>query len=87
MLRADGSLVGVVDWVWHGWRLIVEFDGKVKYAGKFGQSGTDALFAEKKREDEIRELTGYRILRLTWEDLAHPARIVARIRAVSRAAS
>lgn len=85
--RADGSLVGVVDWVWHDWRLIVEFDGKVKYSGRFGQTGTDALFAEKKREDEIRELTGYRVLRLTWEDLDDPARIVARIRAMSRAAS
>lgn len=87
VLRADGSLAGVVDWVWHEWRLIVEFDGKVKYSGRFGQSGPDALFAEKKREDEIRELTGYRILRLTWEDLYDPASIVARIRAMSRAAS
>ncbi len=86
VLRADGSLAGVVDWVWHEWRLIVEFDGKVKYSGRFGQSGTDALFAEKQREDEIRELTGYRFLRLTWEDLAHPTPIVARNRAMSRAA-
>ncbi len=38
--RPDGSLVGVVDWVWHEWRLIVEFDGKVKYSGRFGQTGT-----------------------------------------------
>jgi len=84
--RPDGSLVGAVDWVWHEWRLIVEFDGKVKYSGKFGQTGTDALFAEKKREDEIRELTGYRILRLTWEDLDNPERTVARIRQMVRAA-
>lgn len=85
--RPDGSLVGVVDWVWHEWRLIVEFDGKVKYSGRFGQTGTDALFAEKRREDEIRELTGYRIIRLTWEDLENPERTIARIRATARAAS
>ena len=87
VLRADGSLVGKVDWVWHEWRLIVEFDGKVKYSGKFGKTGTDALFDEKKREDEIRELTGYRILRLTWADLDHPEQVVRRIRAMARAAS
>ena len=77
----------MVDWVWHEWRLIVEFDGKVKYSGRYGQTGTDALFAEKQREDEIRELTGYRFLRLTWADLSNPAQIVARIRAMSRTAS
>lgn len=87
VVRTDGSLAGVVDWVWHEWRLIVEFDGKVKYSGEFGRTGVDALFAEKKREDEIRELTGYRFLRLTWEDLDHPARIIARIRAMARAVS
>lgn len=86
VLRADGSLVGVVDWVWHEWRLIVEFDGKVKYSGRFGQTGPDAVFAEKRREDEIRELTGYRFLRLTWDDLDDPVRLVARIRGMARVA-
>lgn len=86
VVRPDGSLAGVVDWVWHEWRLIVEFDGKMKYSGTFGQTGTDAVFAEKRREDEIRELTGYRFLRLTWADLDDPVRLVARIRAMARVA-
>jgi hypothetical protein len=37
---------------------------------------------EKRREDRIRELTGWRCIRITWADLFHPERTAARIRAM-----
>ena len=57
-------------------RVIVEFDGAVKYAGA---SGREELMREKRREDELRRL-GYEIVRLTWADLADPARVGRLIR-------
>lgn len=66
---AGGRLVGRVDFLFREQRLIVEFDGKVKYAGA---DGRDALFREKRREDALRSL-GYQVVRLTWRDLHDPA--------------
>jgi len=40
------------------------------------------VFREKKREDLIRAVTGWRCIRITWIDLEHPERTAARIRAV-----
>lgn len=45
--------------------VLVEFDGQVKY------DDPGALFAEKQREDALREL-GYQVVRLTWADLEKP---------------
>jgi len=55
--------------------LVVEFDGAVKYEGIHGRQ---ALVAEKKREDLLRQL-GYGIVRLVWSDLADPARVQAKM--------
>lgn len=66
---AGGRLVGRVDFLFRRQRLIVEFDGKVKYGGA---DGRDALFREKRREDALRSL-GYQVVRLTWRDLHDPA--------------
>ena len=71
-----GGFVGRVDFLVAG-RVVVEFDGAVKYAGA---EGRDGLVAEKRREDHLRSL-GYEVVRLTWDDLAHPERVLARIRA------
>lgn len=70
-----GILIGRADFVVAG-RVVVEFDGAVKYDGA---EGREALVAEKKREDRIREL-GYQVVRLTWAELADPHRLLARIR-------
>jgi hypothetical protein len=62
----------------------MEFDGKEKYL-KFrrpGESVTDAVLREKRREERIRELTGWTCIRITWADLYDPERTAARIRAV-----
>ncbi len=53
--------------------LVVEFDGEHKYGGS-----PDAVLAEKWREDRIRAC-GYRVARVGWSDLDHPARTTARL--------
>jgi hypothetical protein len=55
--------------------LVVEFDGAVKYEGA---QGREALVAEKKREDLLRQL-GYGIVRLVWSDLADPLRVQSKM--------
>ncbi len=78
---ADGAVLARVDFV-VGECVVVEFDGAMKYAGA---AGRDALVREKVREDALREL-GFEVVRITWADLDHPERIIARIRrAVARA--
>ncbi|MBW0253685.1 endonuclease domain-containing protein [Cellulomonas sp. PS-H5] len=70
-----------------GWpvpRVAVEFDGYVKYSGAFGRTAPEAVFAEKQRQDALEE-EGWRVLRVTWDDLRAPAPLVARVaRALSR---
>jgi hypothetical protein len=61
----SGRLIGRVDFLLPG-RLIVEFDGAVKYGDT-----ADTVLAEKRREDRLRE-HGYRVIRVGWPDLAHP---------------
>ncbi len=72
-IRAPGFLARVDFLVG---RVVVEFDGAVKYAGA---EGRDALVREKRREDELRRL-GYEVVRLTWADLRDPARVGRLIR-------
>ncbi len=68
------------DLVVDGTRVLVEFDGLVKYG-----SAVD-LVAEKRREGRLRSL-GYLVVRFTWADLHHPDRVVAEVRrAVARSA-
>lgn len=70
----DGSPIGRVDLLVTGTRVVIEFDGRLKYGR------AQDLMAEKVREDRIRE-RGYEVVRLTWADLEHPARVDARVRA------
>lgn len=70
-----GTFVARVDFVVKGTRVVLEFDGRVKYADGAGR----ALWDEKRREDRLRAL-GYLVLRVIWADLADPITLVARIR-------
>jgi len=82
-IRDEAGLIGRVDFL-VGERVVVEFDGMVKYAGA---DGRQALAAEKRREDRLRA-AGYQVVRLTWADLHHPDRVARAIRqAMSRAAA
>jgi very-short-patch-repair endonuclease len=58
-------------------RVVVEFDGAVKYAGDV--SGR-TLFEEKRREDRLREL-GFEVVRVTWADLERPQIVLDRVHA------
>ncbi|WP_404382507.1 endonuclease domain-containing protein [Knoellia locipacati] len=77
----DGEFVARVDFLVEGTKVVVEFDGKIKYT----EGGPDALFAEKRREDRLRRL-GYTVIRVTWSDLQNPARLVALLRGAISAA-
>lgn len=57
-----------VDFLVPGTRVIVEFDGAVKYDDR------QAIVAEKRREDDLRR-RGYVVVRLMWSDLHDPARV------------
>lgn len=78
----NGRLAGRVDFAWPEHRLIVEFDGREKYRRfrRPGESLEEAIMREKHREDLLRELTGWRVIRITWADLARPAETIARLR-------
>lgn len=76
-----GQHVASCDFGWREERVVGEFDGKVKYDRllKPGQRAGDAVFAEKRREDAIRD-EGWEVVRWVWLDLATPHVIGERIR-------
>ena len=74
--------IGRVDHSWREHRTVAEGDGALKY------SDPAALFAEKRREDRLRE-AGFEVVRYTWDEvLRTPEVVVNRIlRAFARAAA
>lgn len=63
----DGRLVGIADFYWEMYRHLGEFDGKVKYERFLqpGESASDCVFREKRREDQMR--SSYRgMSRFVW---------------------
>jgi very-short-patch-repair endonuclease len=72
--RPDGTVVARVDFLF-GCRVIGEADGRGKYRS------ADDLWAEKRREDELRSL-GYVVVRWSWDDMwLTPHQVAARIAA------
>ncbi|MCL3777686.1 hypothetical protein H6X68_05190 [Actinomyces sp. 186855] len=64
-----GHLVGRVDFMWPQHGVIGEFDGYVKYAREMtGRPVEDVILAERRREIEIENVTGMRVVRWTWRD-------------------
>ena len=78
----SGRVVAVVDFAWPELGLFLEFDGKIKYEKllKDGESASDVVVREKRREELVRELTGWRCIRLVWADLERPDHTAQRIR-------
>ncbi|MFL6078522.1 MAG: type IV toxin-antitoxin system AbiEi family antitoxin domain-containing protein [Ornithinibacter sp.] len=74
-----GSFVARVDFLVDGTRVVIEFDGKVKYAA----GDPKVLWDEKRREDRLRRL-GYVVVRITWAQLEQPGAVVAAVRAALR---
>lgn len=77
-----GQVVAVVDFAWPELGIFLEFDGKAKYQKllKPGEDPSDVVFREKRREDLVRRITGWRCLRMVWVDLESPDRTVAWLR-------
>lgn len=75
-----------IDFAWPDLGVFLEFDGREKYVDPWHAG--DILFREKRREDRIREITGWSCVRVTWADLRQPDHVVARVRAAfARAAA
>lgn len=70
------------DFAWPEARLILEFDGRLKY---FGPTPTgEVLFRERQREKELTN-AGWRVLRTDWETVTqHPDRLVAQLHRAMR---
>jgi len=63
-------------------RVFGEFDGEVKYrdaAMRKGRTLDEVLLAEKRREDVIRGVTGWRTARWGWEHLRTPEALATRL--------
>ena len=72
------------DFIIDGTRVVVEFDGRSKYTAASEEEAQRLLFAEKRREDRIRDL-GYEMVRVTWAEVHQPERVRAKVeKALSR---
>lgn len=76
VIRDGSAVVARADLAIDGTRVLIEFDGFVKYA----DGGAEAVVREKQREDRLRAM-GYIVLRFTWHDLESPSRVLATVRA------
>lgn len=78
-----GRVVARVDFAWPEYGVFMEFDGRIKYERllREGETAADTVLREKRREELVCGLTGWRCIRITWADLYHPERTAARIRA------
>jgi hypothetical protein len=79
-----GRTVARLDFAWPEFGVFLEFDGKEKYTKylKTGDSVVNAVLREKKREELICGLTGWRCIRVTWGDLHRSHATVSYIRSV-----
>ncbi|UUW88226.1 type IV toxin-antitoxin system AbiEi family antitoxin domain-containing protein [Pimelobacter simplex] len=77
----NGRLAGRIDFAWPEHGLMMEFDGMQKYHRfrRTGESIEATVVREKLREDVLRELTGWHMIRIVWSDLDHPKATAARI--------
>ena len=76
-----GALRATCDAGWPELNAYGEFDGRVKYGRLLrpGQDPGEVVFMEKQREDEIREITGGRMIRLVWSDFERPTVTISRL--------
>lgn len=77
-----GQIIGITDFAWPEHGVLGEFDGMSKYGRlrKKGETAGQAVEREKKREDRLREETGWLMVRLIWAELFRPGPTAAKIR-------
>ncbi len=82
VFHPSGRLAGRVDFAWPARCLMLEFDGRQKYHRHRREAETleQMVMREKRREDQLRELTGWTMIRLVWADLGVPVTTAERIR-------
>lgn len=85
----SGLLAGRVDFAWPEFKVMLEFDGLIKYHRfrRPGETVEEMVIREKQREDMLRELTGWVMIRITWADLDRPEATAARILRAMRLAA
>lgn len=77
-----GAKLYRTDFGWLRYRILGEFDGKVKYGREYAKTDSaarEALWQEKIREDELRR-EGYTVVRWTWADIQAPYRMIDHLR-------
>ncbi len=81
MRDAHGQWVATTDVAWPALRAVGEVDGRVKYDQLLtpGTSATDALMAEKRRKELIKE-AGSWSARWGWAEARDPAALAHRVR-------
>ncbi|MCG7285130.1 type IV toxin-antitoxin system AbiEi family antitoxin domain-containing protein [Cellulomonas sp. ACRRI] len=80
-LAHRGDVVARVDFWWEAARVVGEFDGRKKYrvdGVPDGRAVEDRVWAEKQREDRLRDL-GVRVVRWTWSDVRAPGVLARRL--------
>ena len=84
-----GVVVAEVDLAWPEYGVYLEFDGAIKYDTPFAADAkpSDVVTAQERRQELIWRLTGWRCIRITWDDLRRPVETARRIRLVLNAAS
>lgn len=78
VFSASGRWLARSDFAWPAFRVIGEFDGRVKYRGP-AESVADVVMAEKAREQAIQG-AGWTVVRWGWRDLQGQGDFVARLR-------
>ncbi|KGN38932.1 type IV toxin-antitoxin system AbiEi family antitoxin domain-containing protein [Knoellia aerolata] len=78
----DGSVIGRADFGVEGTNVLIEVDGKMKYA----DGDPQVLWREKRREDDMRA-AGKIVVRVTWSDLETPGKASAKVRRAMPAVS
>ena len=74
VLHDSDGVIGRVDHYWAAFRVVGEADGALKYLRP------EDLFAEKRREDRLRD-AGWQVVRWTWDEaLLRPAVVMGRVR-------
>lgn len=76
----QGEWVATVDFAWPERRTVAEFDGEVKYGRllRSGQRSGEVVFAEKQREDAIRDQR-WGVVRWCWDDIPDFAAVATRL--------
>ena len=77
VVDTGGALVGRADFAWPELMTLGEFDGRSKYGRLLrpGESVADVIYAEKLREDALRDL-GWQVVRWTWAEITEAVAVV-----------